>query len=674
MASGASGSIVAPDEHQGSPTVTTKLGVSHAGVSPRAVLLALALAVVNDYWIVQLEVVRYSFATYAAPFYNCVFSLLVVTAVNLLVRKRFPRVALTQAELITVYVMLSITSAVCSHNMMEILVSIMGYAHYFKTPGNQWGVLFTDRLPDWLTVSDPVSLRNFYSGHSSLYDPVNYGPWIVPALCWSSFCAVLLFTLLCLNSIMRKQWVESERLTFPIIQLPFEMTLESGALFRNRQMWVGFAIAGVLTLLAGLHYLWPSVPHIRIARRDMGAYITDPPWNAMGLISVGFYFWAIGIAFLMPLELSFSCWFLYWVVKLELVATEALGLSQVPGTAGGFDQSYPFVNSQAYGAYLGFFLMSMVISRRYLRRVFRTAFLGTKEVDESHEAVPYRTAILGASAGFLLLGAFAYRMGMSPAVILTFFFFYFIFALITSRIRAELGFPTHDMHVMPPQNLIMTAAGTQHLAPGDLVGFSLFYWFNRTYASHPSPHYLEGLRLGERTGVQPHQVFRAAMVASVCAMPIGFWMLLHTYFRLGGATPKMETWALGFGVDTWESLAGWTQHPSPPNPISLVFVGVGLLGAIALALLRIKFLWFPFHPLAYALASSWGVNQLWMPLLIGSTAKFLTFRFGGLSLYRKSVPFFLGLILGEITVGSLWTIVGIVLGIPTYDFWPGRYG
>ncbi len=90
--------------------------------------------------------------------------------------------------------------------------------------------------------------------------------------------------------------------------------------------------------------------------------------------------------------------------------------------------------------------------------------------------------------------------------------------------------------------------------------------------------------------------------------------------------------------------------------------------------MRIRFLWFPFHPLAYALANSWGVSQLWMPLLIGSTAKFLMFRFGGLSSYRRAVPFFLGLILGEIAVGSLWTILGLVLGIPTYDFWPGKYG
>ena len=643
-------------------------------VTVRAVLLALVLTVVNDYWIVQLEVVRYSFATYAAPFYNCIFTLLVVTLSNLLIRKRFPRFALTRVELITIYVMLAISSAVCSHNMMEILVSLMGYAHFFQTPENQWGTLFIDRLPGWLTVSDNESLRNFYYGNSTLYDPANYMPWIVPALSWSAFCTALLFTMLCINSILRKQWVEAERLTFPVVMLPLEMTEESGALFRNKQMWVGFAIAGGITLIAGLHYLYPSVPHIAIVRRDIGRYIATQPWNAMGLIPMGFYFWAIGLAFLMPLELSFSCWFFYWLLKLELVASRVLGLHELNVIGAGFDRAYPFVTSQSYGAYLGFFVMSMWTSRRYLARVFRTAFLGTREEDESREAVSYRTAILGAMAGVLFLSGFAYRIGLSLWVIAVFFVFYFIFVVIISRIRAELGFPTHDMHVMGPQHLMMTAVGTEHIPTQNLVGFSLFYWFNRTYASHPSPHQLEALKLGERTESTARQMFVAVLIAGILAMPIGFWMLLHNYYRYGGATANVEEWGLGFGRECWNQLAGWIKQPTPPNVVAMAFVGGGFMGAMFLGWMRVHFLWWPFHPLAYALAGSWGVAQLWMPLLIGSTAKFLALRFGGLSTYRRVLPFFFGLILGEITIGSLWTILGIVLGIPTYDFWPGKYG
>ena len=262
---------------------------------------------------------------------------------------------------------------------------------------------------------------------------------------------------------------------------------------------------------------------------------------------------------------------------------------------------------------------------------------------------------------------------MSLWVIAVLFTFYFFFAVIVSRIRAELGFPTHDMHIMGPQHLLATTTGTENLGTQNLVGFSMFHWFNRTYASHPSPHQMEAFKLQERANGFARQMFFAVLIAGVLAMPIGFWMLLHTYYRNGGATANMEQWALGFGSEVYNQLTGWLKQPVPPNRIAMGFVGVGFAGSMLLGWMRVRFLWFPFHPLAYALASSWGVSQLWMPLLIGSTAKFLTLRFGGLGFYRRALPFFFGLILGEITVGSLWTFLGIVLDIPTYDFWPGKY-
>jgi len=425
--------------------------------------------------------------------------------------------------------------------------------------------------------------------------------------------------------------------------------------------------------MAGLNALYPSVPHLQIVRRNIGYLVTSPPWNAMGGIQMGFYLWAIGIAFLMPLELSFSCWFFFWLGRLEMVGSRWLGFNELTVIGGGFDRAYPFLNSQAFGAYVGFFAMSMWTARRYLGRVFRTAFLGTREEDESREGTSYRTAILGTFGGALFMCGFAVRMGMAIWAAAAFFVLYLGLVIIISRIRAEVGFPVHDMHPMGPQFPLQTALGTQNIPPGSLAAISLFAWINKSHASHPGPHQLESYKLSERTGASAKGMFRAALIAGMIAMPLGFWMFLHVYFRNGGATANMAMWALGHGRDTWNELALWLKQPSPPNKIATVFAGVGFAISMLLYWLRIRFLSFPFHPLAYALGPSWGVAQLWMPLMIGSTAKFVILRFGGLSLYRRALPFFFGLILGEITIGSLWTILGIVLGIPTYDFWPGKY-
>jgi hypothetical protein len=73
--------------------------------------------------------------------------------------------------------------------------------------------------------------------------------------------------------------------------------------------------------------------------------------------------------------------------------------------------------------------------------------------------------------------------------------------------------------------------------------------------------------------------------------------------------------------------------------------------------------------LAYAVANSWGSYNLWSAIFVGSVAKWLVLRAAGLDGCRKATPFFLGLMLGEFVVGGLWTLIGVLAGIPTYDFW-----
>ena len=83
--------------------------------------------------------------------------------------------------------------------------------------------------------------------------------------------------------------------------------------------------------------------------------------------------------------------------------------------------------------------------------------------------------------------------------------------------------------------------------------------------------------------------------------------------------------------------------------------------------LRLHFLWWPFHPLGYAISSSWGIH-VWSSFLISWVVKLIVLRYGGLRAYRQTVPFFLGIILGEYMVGGVWNLVSIICNIPTYQF------
>jgi len=79
-----------------------------------------------------------------------------------------------------------------------------------------------------------------------------------------------------------------------------------------------------------------------------------------------------------------------------------------------------------------------------------------------------------------------------------------------------------------------------------------------------------------------------------------------------------------------------------------------------------RFIWWLFHPAGFAVSSSWSMNVFWGSIFISWAIKFAILRLGGLKLHRQSIPFFLGLVLGEFVVGSIWSIRGVVLGIDSY--------
>jgi len=77
----------------------------------------------------------------------------------------------------------------------------------------------------------------------------------------------------------------------------------------------------------------------------------------------------------------------------------------------------------------------------------------------------------------------------------------------------------------------------------------------------------------------------------------------------------------------------------------------------------------PLHPLGLAVANTWGgIVDVFACVLVASLLKMVVLRYGGLRGYRQVLPFFLGLMLGDFTIGPLWLLIGAVLDIPTYVF------
>jgi len=68
------------------------------------------------------------------------------------------------------------------------------------------------------------------------------------------------------------------------------------------------------------------------------------------------------------------------------------------------------------------------------------------------------------------------------------------------------------------------------------------------------------------------------------------------------------------------------------------------------------------------LADDYAMNWIWSSVLCGWALKFLILKLGGIRIYRVTLPFFIGLILGEFVLGSFWSVVSLITNQPMYAF------
>jgi hypothetical protein len=197
--------------------------------------------------------------------------------------------------------------------------------------------------------------------------------------------------------------------------------------------------------------------------------------------------------------------------------------------------------------------------------------------------------------------------------------------------------------------------------------FHQLYWFNRAYRAHPVAPSIEGLQMNALAGFSGRPIVVAVILATVATFVTGFWGWLHYAYKLGASS----AWGYGaswFGNETYNRLQSWIQNPEPASISAPFAMALGFAISLALAAARTRFVGWPFHPVAYALSASWSINWVWTPMLLAWIIKGAVLRYGGLRFYRRVLPFFLGLILGECIPGCAWSIIGLVWHLPSYSF------
>jgi len=643
-------------------------------MTKRAVFIGLLLIPLASFWVSNSEMVTgVTEITSTSLLIGAVFVLFLLVLLNVFLEKAVPRQALTGAEMLTIYVMLTIGMSINGIGMFGFLVTALCNPYWYATPENAWSD-FYPAIPSWMVPQSKEAITALYLGESTFYRADHLQMWATPMLTWSIFTLMLLWMMLCANLLIRKRWLEQEQLSFPITTLPVEMSLRERRFtdyLKNRYLWIGFLIAASIQTNNTLQYYYPQLPYIKVKPFDIGYLFTERPWNAIGWLPIAFHPSVIGLTYFIPLDVSFSCWFFFLFRKGQQVIAAMIGTGGAGATA-----RYPAIAEQGVGAWLGVALMTLWMGRAHLAGTMKRAWRGCphpqplSQKEGKGEPIHDRYAWLGLIGGFGFMVAFCRLAGMNFIVAVIFFALFLLYMIGLTRIRAEGGAIWHFGPYINPQSLLVRLAGSRALNPNSLTVLTYLQWFNLDYRCAVMPHQLEGFRIARAAGIRPQSMFVAILLATGVGIIAAYWNVLRMYYVKGAGTPHVNLWRTNMGLIPYRLLRSWLDYPSESDLDSIPYIVGGILGTFLLMFLRTHFLWWPLHPIGYAVGHSFIIDLIWMPMCVSWALKKLILQYGGIRAYRRSMPFFIGLLLGDYVSGCIFSLIGVILDIPMYRVFP----
>ncbi len=586
-----------------------------------------------------------------AIFIFFVFTLLINTVLRKL------GIGFSSSEQLLIYTMLIVCCSVVTMGFGSKILPMLAASFYYATPENRWAQLIQPYIKRWLVPQGAENIRTFFEGLPK-GTSIPWMTWIKPLVLWLPFIFALYFVMIAIMVILRKQWVEKERLIFPLTRLPMEIVKEEkgsalAPFYRNKIMWLGFAIPFVIGCLNALHHYFHFVPLINLVQ-------WVPIFRQTVDIQFRLSFPVLGLAYLINLDVAFSLWF------FSLLSTTLRAIFNITGISSseylGFPGTHDVIASHlGMGAFITLVFFGLWMARGHLRDVFRKAFKGDKKIDDSSEMLSYRTAVIGIILSVLFMSFWLTLTGISFGISLLFLFIAFLLYIGLTRIVAEGGIPALTAPTIS-SDTIVSALGSSHIGARDLTGLALTWPYHsdlRTFPMSPAAH---GLKMAEEMGKRKRLLFLGMLLALIIGIFTSLWLVIRFSYTSGGA--NLNKWFFVDGpIMPFKYTADKILHPTGPNGIGWLCKGIGVVVMFFLMFMRNRFLWWSLHPIGFAIGSNRWVTYLWFSIFLAWLLKSMILRYGGPKIYKNSIPFFLGLILGQYTCAGTWFIIDCITGM-----------
>jgi len=626
-------------------------------MTKRALLIGLAFVVLlcavipyNDYYLRNTYITGNHF-----PLGAVVVLTVLVLVVNIVLRYVRPRSQLRPGELMVIWIMIIVSSGIPSSGLMRYLVPYQ-VAFYYLNP-EQIAQEVHPHIPAWLAVSQDGqddAVIWFYDGLPE-GERVPWRRWVRPMLLWSIFFVLLYGLMISISSLLRKQWIENERLSFPLAQIPLAMAEapERGRLlnsfFGSPALWTGAAAAFVYQGVNGIHAYFPEFPAFP---QDFGlnevVRSAGGPWR-WAILWTRVYPSVIGVSFLLTAEVSFSLWFFYLAVQAQRVLWATFGDPLSSGKLG-LEQG---------GAYFVYAIVLLWVARTHIRRMFGLIAKPGKTVEERHECAANLASLALLAISLVGLVAWCCMAGMTPGYALASILIFAVIFSILTRVVVETGLLFVQATFLRSFGLLSAMVGTKGMSGGDIAMMGLQGGLFHDARELVMPSVMNSYRIADAQREKTRWIVLAIGLAILVAMLVSAYASIDLAYTHGAnnlqsyGNRKTPSWVS-------RSVAESLKHRTDLSVDGSLHIGAGAAVTTAIFLLRSRFYWFKLHPVGLIMAHTYPMWCMWFSIFLAWMLKVLAVRFWGGSGYARARRFFLGLIVGDSLCGAIWIILGFI--------------
>ena len=630
-----------------------------------------AVAVALGLCVVQVLITIYAnhrqdvrFTATQIPVLAVVFLAVLVMAVNPVLRKLHPGLALRRAELLTVFAAMFVTGGISVYGFVDQIIPIITtpFNPKWNTSQRGWDRDVIPYLDKRLFLADPDAVLQFREGLNpgqSLVHDVPWRLWAQPLFHWLQFTFLVYALFYFLSRVLYPQWADREKLIFPLTKIPEALTppddaaRETPRILHSGLFWSGFAVSfGILLWNGAVREGWiHGIGQVPLA---MNMSVLDGTFlkSIRFTFTFNVFFTALGIGFLLPPAITFSVWFYFLVhcAMIYLACSFGFGVNELDFPRNMRSVSN-FITAQGGGAMMVFGAVCLL-----------KALWGYRDTDSAGAAeATDRTPIWGLAGSILLLIGWMCIHFTHAGLFRRVFWaaaFTLVILLMTvclMRLVAESGLFGYQAHTGPFHFArmfhVQGRIGAGVLGPL-LTFYTVFFYDVKTFLA---PALLNAERIREDAHALVHRFRLTILLAMGVSVVTAVIFSICLAYRVGAQQmqPWFYTYMTPMLMDTVRDMSEGKGLWSPAN---LIFALSGGIWTGISMFIRQYFFWFP-HPIGYLLFANPLTRYYWSSFFLAWVIKRFVLKYGGRHSFDRIKPFFIGLILGELAAVAFWVCV-----------------